>query len=71
MKHIDIDLHFVHDRVALGDAKVVHVFRNSQFADIFTKGFPTVVFREFQTSLNIVHCHSSTVGGVEPYVPFW
>jgi hypothetical protein len=39
-KHVEIDLHFVRDRVALGEAKVLHVPLSSQFADVFTKGLP-------------------------------
>jgi hypothetical protein len=35
-KHVEIDLHFVHERVA-----------------VFTKGLPSSVFSEFQSSLNI------------------
>jgi hypothetical protein len=54
MKHVDIDLPFVRDRVALGEAKVLHVSTSSQFVDIFTKGLPTKIFQEFCTSLNIV-----------------
>ncbi|WVZ89823.1 hypothetical protein U9M48_036181, partial [Paspalum notatum var. saurae] len=40
-KHIEIDLHFVWDRVALGEVRVLHVPRSLQFADIFTKGLPS------------------------------
>ena len=46
-KHIEIDLHFVRERVALGVVRVLHVPTTSQFADIFTKGLPTAVFMEF------------------------
>jgi hypothetical protein len=46
-KHVEIDLHFVRERVALGDVRVLHVPTSSQYADIFTKGLPTTVFREF------------------------
>ena len=35
-KHIEIDLHFVRERVALGAVRVLHVPTTSQFADIFT-----------------------------------
>ena len=37
-KHIEIDLHFVRDRVALSEARVLHVPSSSQFADILPKG---------------------------------
>jgi len=52
-KHIEIDLHFVRERVALGHVKVLHVPTSSQYADIFTKGLPSTVFVEFRSSLNV------------------
>jgi hypothetical protein len=52
-KHIEIDLHFVRERVAVGDVHVLHVPMTSQFADIFTKGLPSSMFSEFRSSLNI------------------
>jgi hypothetical protein len=52
-KHVEIDLHFVRERVAIDDVRVLHVPTTSQFADIFTKGLPISVFSEFRSSLNI------------------
>ena len=52
-KHIEIDLHFVWERVAIGDLRVLHVPTSSQYADIFTKGLPSSVFTEFRSSLNV------------------
>jgi hypothetical protein len=52
-KHVEIDLHFVRERVAVGGVHVLHVPMTSQFTDIFTKGLPSSVFSEFQSSLNI------------------
>jgi hypothetical protein len=52
-KHIEIDLHFVRERVAVGDVRVLHVPTSSQYADIFTKGLPSSVFTEFRSSLNV------------------
>jgi len=63
-KHIEIDLHFVRERVALGDVRVLHVPTTSQFADIFTKGLPSSVFTEFRSSLNVRCSDDSTAGGV-------
>ncbi|WVZ84589.1 hypothetical protein U9M48_031612 [Paspalum notatum var. saurae] len=57
-KHVEIDLHFVRERVAIGDVRVVHVPITSQFADIFTKGLPSAVFSEFRSSLNITRGYS-------------
>jgi len=52
-KHVEIDLHFVRNRVAFGAVRVLHVPTTSQFADIFTKGLPSTTFAEFWSSLNI------------------
>jgi hypothetical protein len=52
-KHVEIDLHFVRERVAVEDVCFLHVPTTSQFDDIFTKGLPSSVFSEFRSSLNI------------------
>jgi hypothetical protein len=52
-KHVKIDLHFVREKVAIDQVRVLHVPTTSQFADIFTKGLPSSMFNEFQSSLNI------------------
>ena len=39
-KHIEIDIHFVREKVALGQVRVLHVPSSHQFADIMTKGLP-------------------------------
>jgi hypothetical protein len=52
-KHVEIDLYFVRENVAIGQVRVLHVPTTSQFADIFTKELPSSVFNEFQSSLNI------------------
>jgi hypothetical protein len=51
-KHVGIDLHFVRERVAIGDVRILHVLTTSQFTDIFTEGLPPLL-SEFRTSLNI------------------
>jgi hypothetical protein len=38
MKHVEIDLHFVQERMTIGDVRILHVPMTSQFMDIFTKG---------------------------------
>jgi hypothetical protein len=53
MKHVEIDLHFVRDWVAIRDVQVLHVLTTSQFADIFTNGLPSSTFSEFRSSLNV------------------
>jgi hypothetical protein len=53
MKHVEIDLHFVRERMTISDVHVLHVPTTSQFTDIFMKGLSISVFLEFRSSLNI------------------
>jgi hypothetical protein len=52
-KHVEIDLHFVRERVAADDVRVLGVPTTLQSTDIFTKGLPLSVFLDFRSSLNI------------------
>jgi len=52
-KHVEIDLHFVRERVAIGAVRVLHVPTTSQYTDVFTKGLPSSVFADFRSSLNV------------------
>lgn len=49
-KHVEIDLHFVHEQVVVGAVCA------SQYADIFTKGLLTALFQDFRSSLNLRSC---------------
>jgi hypothetical protein len=44
---VEIDLHFVHERIATSDVRFLSVPTTLQFADIFTKGLSSSVFAEF------------------------
>jgi len=61
-KHVEIDLHFVRERIAMGTVRVLHVPSSHQYADIFTKGLPTPLFTEFRSSLSIIQNDAKTVG---------
>jgi hypothetical protein len=63
-KHVEIDLHFVRDLVAIGDIRVLHVPTTSQFVDIFTKGLPSSTFLEFRSSLNVARGKLWLSGGL-------
>jgi hypothetical protein len=52
-KHIDLDIHFVRERVAFGDPRIVHVPTDQQFADVMTKSLPTATFTSFRSSLTV------------------
>jgi len=62
-KHIEIDIHFVREKVALGQVRVLHVPSSHQFADIMTKGLPTQLFMEFRSSLCVRDPPAATAGG--------
>ena len=64
-KHIELDIHFVREQVALGHIRVLHVPTSQQFADIMTKGLPTASFEEFRSSLCVSGDASTVPGGVE------
>ena len=61
-KHIEIDLHFVREKVALGQVKVINVPYLLQYADIFTKGLPTSPFTDFRSSLTVRCANDHTAG---------
>jgi hypothetical protein len=52
-KHVEINLHFVHEHVADRDVRVLYVPTTSQFTNILTKGLPYSVFSEVRSNLNI------------------
>jgi hypothetical protein len=63
-KHIEIDIHFVRGKVALGQVRVLHVPTSAQFADIFTKGPATTPFQDIWFSLSFVEPTVDTAGVV-------
>lgn len=64
-KHIELDIHFVREKVACGQVRVLHVSSRYQIADIFMKGLPCVLFDDFRASLII---RPPPYGGVIEYL---
>ncbi|GJY99878.1 ribonuclease H-like domain-containing protein [Tanacetum coccineum] len=52
-KHIEIDIHFVHDMVKAGHVWVIHVPSHLQYVNIFTKCLPSALFEDFRSSLSV------------------
>ncbi|GKC67352.1 ribonuclease H-like domain-containing protein, partial [Tanacetum coccineum] len=52
-KHIEKDIHFVREKVARGEVRVLHAPSRYQIADVFTKGLPRVLFDDFRDSLSV------------------
>jgi hypothetical protein len=67
-KHIELDIHFVREKVTLGAMRVLHVPMTVQYADIFTKGLPSTLFHQFRSSLHLAPLPSSDCGRVGEYI---
>jgi hypothetical protein len=61
-KHIEIDIHFVREKVALGEVRILHVPTSAQFVDIFTKGLANAHFNDIRFSPNVVEPQFDTAG---------
>ncbi|GJZ73110.1 ribonuclease H-like domain-containing protein [Tanacetum coccineum] len=61
-KHIEIDIHFIQDKVTAGHVRVLHVPSQFQYADIFTKGLPYPLFMDFRSSLSVRKSPAPTAG---------
>jgi hypothetical protein len=64
-KHIELDIHFVCERVQLGALRVLHVPTGEQFADVLTKGLSTATFERFCSSLCVAPLTHQIAGGHE------
>ncbi|KAK9069547.1 hypothetical protein SSX86_011451 [Deinandra increscens subsp. villosa] len=62
-KHVELDIHFVREKVRLGQVKVLHAPAEYQYADIFTKGLPKHLFTRFRSSLCLRQPPAQTAGG--------
>lgn len=54
-KHVEIDYHFVHQRVVSGLLQVQHVTSEDQLADPLTKALSTNRFLDFRSKLTVLH----------------
>jgi hypothetical protein len=63
-KLTELDIYLFGKRSPLVLFKFYMYLLTSQFADIFTKGLPTTLFREFQSSLHVAPCPSSDCGSM-------
>jgi hypothetical protein len=67
---VEIDLHFVRERVALGVVRVLHVPTTSQFADVFTKRLPSSVFAGGGGRVRLV-IYYPRLFTAQLYLPYW
>jgi hypothetical protein len=55
-KHIEIDYHFVRERVASNHLAIKFISTRDQLADGLTKALPIKSLDEFKHNLNLSHC---------------
>jgi hypothetical protein len=53
MKHIEIDRHFIKEKLDLGIICMSHVSSSDQLADIFTKGLSEKVFSSLCSKMGL------------------
>jgi hypothetical protein len=53
-KHIEIDFHFVREKVARRQLEIRFVSTKDQIADRFTKALGTHMFEKFRSNLNLI-----------------
>jgi hypothetical protein len=56
-KHIDVDCHFIREKIQLGLIKTLHVPSQHQLADIFTKALGNVSFHHLLSKMSVVDIH--------------
>ncbi|RVW73328.1 Retrovirus-related Pol polyprotein from transposon RE2 [Vitis vinifera] len=61
-KHIELDYHFVHKRVAVGLLVTQHISTEKQVVDLFTKPMSKVSLSDFQTKLCLQPRHNLREG---------
>jgi len=53
-KHIEVDCHYVRDKITVGILKTAHISTKSQLADVFTKAVPVDHFQSMLSKLGVV-----------------
>ena len=61
-KHVELYIHFVREKVALGLIRFLHVPSSFPYADIFNEGLPLSLLTSFRSSLGVRSSLASTVG---------
>ena len=54
MKHVEVDYHFVRERVAMKQLDVRTISSKDQLADIMTKALPPTAFNYLRRNLNLL-----------------
>ena len=63
-KHIEIDRHFIKEKLENGLIIILYMSSSNQLADVLTKRLPTIRFQEITCKLEMKNIHSPTGGAV-------
>ena len=66
-KHVELNLHFIRDKVLSQEIQIQYISSIDQVADIFTKHLPSSQFITLCTKLSVVPCPMSLRRDVKPY----
>ena len=62
-KHIEVDYHFIRERVVRGNIRLQFISTDDQVADVFTKAFPLPQFHKLRSKLLISFTNHQFEGG--------
>jgi hypothetical protein len=62
-KHLEIDCHFVRNKVQEGIFKLLPISTKSQLADFFTKALSTKIFNSFVSKLCLINIYHTPACG--------
>ncbi|KAK8951096.1 putative cyclic nucleotide-gated ion channel 19 [Platanthera zijinensis] len=63
-KHIEVDCHFIREKVQLKKIELAHVPAAQQVADILTKALPRHLYNQFLSKLGAYDLYAPAYGGV-------
>jgi hypothetical protein len=63
-KHIEVNYHFIREKVLAKEIDLIHVSTEYQIADIFTKALGTNKLRKFRKMFNVLKVDLSLKGSV-------
>jgi hypothetical protein len=67
-KHIEVDYHFIHEKVFNGVISIKYISAHDQIADIFTKGLSSARFQLLRDKLMVCSVPISLRGGCKRYL---
>jgi hypothetical protein len=59
-RHIEMDCHFIRDKILRGEVVTRYVISSQQLADVFTKALGKEKFKQLMCKLGVIDTHSPT-----------